>query len=217
MELIASPDFRFLTSELLDSRLDPAEEALRQARAIAKKLTAGDAASLGPKDAPVTLVLFSDFQCPFCSQMAAGLMREIIPADGDKIRLIFRNFPLPMHTWARAAAEATACARKQSDDYFWPLHDYIFAHQRELTIDNMASRVSQQASTVDGFDLLRFKSCVDQKETASMVDQDLALGGEMKVNGTPTLFINGQRVAGYRAEEIRTLIREKISGGGGGK
>jgi hypothetical protein len=143
VELMASPDLRFLTRELFDSNVDPVEDARRQAHAIAAKLTTGDGASLGPNGAPVTLVLFSDFQCPFCSQMATGLMRQILPAEGDKIRLIFRNFPLPMHPWAHAAAEAAACARAQNDRYFWLLHDYIFAHQRELTVGNIVSKLSE--------------------------------------------------------------------------
>jgi len=141
--------------------------------------------------------------------MATGLMKEIVPTEGDKIRLIFRNFPLPMHPWARAAAEATACAQTQNDKYFWPLHDYIFAHQREITIENMTAKLSEQAAAIDGFDPARFQACVDKKETAAKVDQDVAFGNEMKVTGTPTLFINGQRVSGYRAEQIRTMIREQ--------
>jgi protein-disulfide isomerase len=191
MELIASPDLRFLTRELLDSHVDPTAEARQQAQALAASVAKGDAASLGPKNAPVTMVLFSDFQCPFCSQMATGLMKEILPTEGDKVRLIFRQFPLAMHSWARAAAEATACAGAQNDRYFWPLHDYIFAHQRELTIDNMTSKLAEQASQVDG---------------------DVAFGNEMKVSGTPTLFVNGMRVSGYRVEQIRTLIREQTLG-----
>jgi len=206
LELVASPDLRFLTRELLDSRIDPVEEARRRAEMIAAKLAGADAPSLGPKNAPVTLVLFSDFQCPFCSQMATGLMREIVPSEGDKIRLIFRQFPLAMHPWARAAAEATACARAQDDKYFWPLHDYIFAHQREITMENMAAKLSEQAAQVDR---ARFQTCIENKETASKVDEDVKFGNEMRVTGTPTLFINGQRVSGFRAEQIRTLIREQ--------
>lgn len=206
--LIASPDLRFLARELLDLRVDPVEEARKEALALAQRLASPSAASLGPKNAPVTLVVFSDFQCPFCSKMASGLMQEIIPSDGDKARVLFRHFPLPMHPWARRAAEATACAGIQSDKYFWTLHDYIFGHQRELTQENVVAKIAEQGGIMVGFDEDRFKSCVDQHETAAQVDQDITAGKELKVSGTPTLFINGQRVAGYRAEEIRTLIRE---------
>jgi protein-disulfide isomerase len=207
--LIASPDLRFLARELLDLRVDPVEEARKEGRALEQRLASPTAASLGSKSAPVTLVVFSDFQCPFCSRMASGLMQEIVPAEGDKVRVLFRHFPLPMHPWARAAAEATACAGTQNDKYFWTLHDYIFAHQRELTPANLVAKISEQGGTMEGFDQDRFKSCVEQRETAAQVDQDIAAGKELKVSGTPTLFINRQRVSGYIAEQIRTMIREQ--------
>jgi len=208
VELIASPDLRFLTREVFDSTADPLEEERREARALASKLAEGDAAALGLANAPVTMVLFSDFQCPFCSRMAHGLRQEILPREGDKVRLIFRNYPLPMHPWARAAAEAAACATVQGDNYFWPLHDYMFDHQRDFTADNLVPELSRQASLIGGFDPVRFANCIDRKETASSVDRDVAFGKQMKVSGTPTLFVNGQRVSGYQAEQIQTLIRE---------
>ena len=217
LELIASPDLRFLTRDLFDSEVDPVEEERQNTRAAAAKLAQGDSASLGPKDAPVTMVIFSDFQCPFCSQMANGLVKEILPSEGKNVRVIFRNFPLDMHPWARPAAEAIACARIQNESYFWPLHDYVFAHQRELTAENLLLKLSEQTATLGGFDPDRFKVCVDRKETANEVNRDIALGSEMKVEGTPTLFINGQRVVGYRAEEIQTLIREQIPAEGAAK
>ena len=131
-DMLVSPDFRFLTRELLDSSLDPEEEARIETGKIAANLSRGDGASRGLADAPVTLVLFSDFQCPFCSQMAAGLINDILPKERERVRLIFRNFPLEGHPWARAAAEAMACVREQNEDGFWALHDYVFAHQSEL-------------------------------------------------------------------------------------
>lgn len=208
MEFVASPDLRFLTRELLDSHADPIEKARRDAQLVVAKLARGDAAALGPNTAPVTMVLFSDFQCPFCSQMAHGLMKEILPAEGDNVRLIFRNYPLSMHPWARAAAEATACARVQNEKYFWKLHDYLFDRQHDLTIENLEPVLSAQAATLDGFDTVRFRNCIDKHESAAAVDLDMALGREMQVSGTPTLFVNGQRVSGYQADQIRTLIRE---------
>jgi protein-disulfide isomerase len=114
-----------------------------------------------------------------------------------------------MHAWARAAAEATACAQAQNDKYFWPLHDYIFAHQREINPGNLTQKLLEQVDTMEGFNLERFQACIGKKETAAKVDQDVAFGNEMKVTATPTLFINGQRVSGYRPEQIRTLIREQ--------
>jgi len=141
-------------------------------------------------------------------------MGDILPKEGDKIRLIFRNFPLPMHPWARAAAEAAACARMQDDRYFWQLHDYIFTHQRDLSAANMSSKLSEQAAGLEGFDVAQFQACIDNKETTAKVDRDVEFGKQLKVEATPTLFINGQRVSGYRAEEIRTLVREHLASDG---
>jgi protein-disulfide isomerase len=210
MDLIASPDFRFLTRELLDSRVDPLAPAGEQplSAAALQGLTQGTFPSLGPKSAPVTLTLFSDFECPYCAQMANGLMKDIVPQQGDRVRVLFRNFPLEMHPWARPAAEAAACAARQGDRYFWSLHDFFFDRQKEIKPDILRSKVDEQAARWSGFDVAKFDTCIEKKEAAAQVDQDLALGKEAGVSGTPTLFVNGQRIIGFKPEQIRTLIRQ---------
>ena len=205
-ELIASPDMRFLTRALIDSHTDPADEI----KGIAEQLAQHDAASIGPGNAPVTLVLFSDFECPFCSQMATGLMKDILPSEGENVRLIFRNFPLEGHPWARVAAEAMSCVRAQGDRYFWQLHDYIFSHQSEFAPETLVPILESQGRKLDGFSADVFGSCIDQEGGPASVDDDLDEGERMKISATPTLFVNGYRVSGYRAEQIRTLIREQV-------
>jgi protein-disulfide isomerase len=209
-ELIASPDMRFLARELLDVRVDPAEEIKRQERLSAQRLSSPGVASLGPADAPVTLVLFSDLQCPFCSKMATGLMNDILPAEDGKVRIVFHNFPLSGHKWARQAAEVAACAAVQGDRYFWLLHDYTFSHQREIVPENVIGTYSAQLAAAGNFDPDKFKACVESGDTAASVDRDIALGKQMKITGTPTLFINGKRVNGYRLEEVKALIHESL-------
>jgi len=208
IELIASPDLRFLTRELLDSRADPAEEDRKREAATTARLAEDPVAAIGRTDAPVTLVLFSDFECPFCSQMAKALRKDIVPAAGDNVRFIFRNFPLPMHPWAETAAAAGICARQQDGEYFWMVHDYLFDHQREIAGSNLTQALSALLAQSANFDSERFDACIVQPGTVAEVQRDIALGKEMKVAGTPTLFVNGQRVNGYRPEQIRTLIRE---------
>jgi protein-disulfide isomerase len=209
-ELYLSPDFRFLTAELFDSETDPAEEARKETERLTSELVRGGAASTGPDNAPITLVLFSDFQCPFCSQMAKGLREEILPNEKNNVRLIFRNYPLSGHPWARPAAEAMSCVAAQGGNYFWEMHDYLFAHQRDLTPENMLSKLTATTSGLTGFDSERFSACVANRETSKGVDQDIALGDRIKVSSTPTLFVNGHRVVGYRGDQIRTLIREQL-------
>jgi len=211
-ELFLSPDFRFLTHELLDSNVDPIVEEHRKQQALAAGLTGGNFPSLGPKEAPVSIAVFSDFQCPYCARMGHMLRQEVLPAEAKTTRLVFRYFPLSNHNWALAAAQATACAQEQGDDYFWRLHDFLFEHQKEFTPDNIVSRLTEEAKRFRRFDSARFTSCVTGKKTAAKIDLDIAFGTQNGVSGTPTLFINGQRVAAVTApEQIRTLIRENGS------
>ena len=212
MELFLSPDFRFLSRELLDSSVDPILEERRKQQALAAGLTTGNFPSLGPKDARVSIAIFSDFQCPYCAKLASMLNKEVLPAERKTTRLVFRHFPLSGHNWALAAAQATACAQEQGDDYFWRMHDFIFERQREFTPENIVPRLTEEARRFRRFDSGRFAGCVADKKTAAKVDQDLAFGTQNGVTGTPTLFINGQRVAPVATpEQLRTLIRETAS------
>ena len=206
--LFASPDLRFLTRELLDSNVDPVTEERQKQQAVADGLKRGSFPVLGAKDAPVTITVFSDFQCPYCAQAAMGLEKDILPSESSKVRLAFRYFPLSMHQWARGAADAASCAQEQGERFFWSLHDYLFAHQKEITVESMQRRLLGQAAGLPGFDTKKFESCLDTKSGAGRVDADIAFGKEIGVSGTPAIFVNGQQVSGYRPEQIRTLIRE---------
>ncbi len=208
LELFISPDFRFLSRDLMDSLVDPVEEQRKKDEELFAGLTHGEFPALGPKDAPVTLTVFSDFQCPYCAQLAKGLESEIMPAAGGKARIVFRHFPLAMHPWARPAAEAAACTWQEGEEYFWRVHGFVFQHQRELTPGNVQRRIGEEAAGVSGFDPKKFGSCLDDRKMAAAVERDIAFGREIGVTGTPTLFINAQRVVGYRPEQILTLIRQ---------
>ena len=107
LELFLSPDLRFLTRELLDSTVDPIVEERKKAEALAAGLTRGSFPVQGKENAPVTIAVFSDFQCPYCARFA-DLIKEVLP--DDRVHLVFHHLPLPMHAWARRAAEAAACA-----------------------------------------------------------------------------------------------------------
>ena len=212
VELYLSPDLRFLTAELLDSSVDPALEERRKREALATGLNHGNFPSRGPSDSKVTLTVFSDFQCPYCAKLARMLNQEVLPTEGKNVRLVFRQFPLPMHNWATTAAQATACAQEQGDKYFWQLHDFLFEHQREFNLDNVSARLTEEGKRIRGFDSKRFTSCVADKRTAAKVEADIAFGTESGVAGTPTMFVNAERVGAIVApEQLRTLIRQARS------
>jgi protein-disulfide isomerase len=209
LTLFASPDVRFLTTQLLDIRVDPEEEERKREAAFRTGLNASDAPALGPANAPVTLTVFSDFQCPYCSGLAKTLREDVVPKERGNVRVVFRYFPLEMHSWAKTAAEAEVCANEQSSELFWKLHDYLFENQRMFTPENVTQKIVEQAARVQRIDKARFHACLADKKTAAKVARDVAFGTANGVRGTPTIFVNGRRAdVGAAPEQIRSLIRE---------
>ena len=207
LELFASPDLRFLTRELLDSTIDPVVEERQKAEALASNLARPNFPARGKQDAPVTIAVFSDFQCPYCARFAAA-MKEVGPTDADRVRLVFHNFPLPMHPWAKPAAEAAACAQQQGESYFWALHDYMFEHQKVLDRDNLLGKLAELTRRLKGFDQATFATCVIERKTTAEVEQEVAFAQQNGINATPTLFVNGQKTQAATVEQLRALIRQ---------
>jgi len=148
-------------------------------------LLAGTPPAFGPETSPVTIVEFSDFQCPYCAQ-ASETVKRIRDTYGDRVHFVFRQFPLSFHEHARAAAQAALAAHAQGK--FWPYHDRLFEHQGAL------DRKSLEGYAQDiGLDLPAFKKSLDDKAYDNQIEADLALGRDAKVDGTPTMFINRKR------------------------
>jgi len=156
------------------------------------------APSFGPKDAKVTIVEFSDFECPFCSR-AADAVHKLKEKYGDKVHFIFRQFPLSFHKSAQVAAEASLAADAQGK--FWEMHDKMFANQRALSREQLEGYAKEI-----GLDMAKFKKALDDKTFAAPVDADQKLGETAAVDGTPTMFLNGKRVA--NPTDIEALSKE---------
>jgi protein-disulfide isomerase len=175
-------------------------------------LTRGTPPTQGPEGAPVTLTVFSDFQCPYCARLAS-MLKEVLPEQEGRVRVIFRHFPLGMHPWAEPAAEAAACAQEQGNSHFWRVHDFVFEHQRELTPKNFAEKRAGYTRTLSGFDQRKFEGCVAEKKTAARIQQDIAFGNQIGVEGTPTMFVNSEKIGNVVApEQLRTPIRASTPG-----
>jgi protein-disulfide isomerase len=153
---------------------------------VQAKLAGAGAPSFGPENAKVTIVEFSDFQCPFCTR-AASVANEIKQKYGDKVRFVFRQYPLPMHGDAHLAAQAALAAHQQGK--FWEYHDLLFANQRALTRSSLEDYAKQANLNID-----LLKKALDDQSLKAAVDADVKLGEEVNVSGTPTVFINGKRV-----------------------
>jgi protein-disulfide isomerase len=191
----------------MDSTVDPIAEERRKAEVVSSVLAHGDFPVRGKPDAAVTLTVFSDFEYPYCSRFAA-IMKDLSPEETANVRLVFRHLPLPMHLWARPAAEATACAQEQGNSYFWALHDFVFDHQKELNGDNLLQKLAETSKPLAGFDQRKFAACIIKREAAGRVDRDVAFAQENGINATPTVFLNGQRIRVAAPEQLRTLFRE---------
>ncbi len=157
----------------------------------------------GPKDAPVEIVEFSDFQCPFCGRVTPTL-HQVIEAYGTRVKLVFKDFPLPNHTDAPKAAEAAHCAGAQGK--YWEMHDRLFANQQALKVDDL-----RRHAVALGLDATKFNPCLDADTFASSIAADMTEGQKLGVNSTPSVYINGRLVLGAQPIEVfRAIIDEEL-------
>ncbi len=166
--------------------------------------TAGRPERGGGAKAPVTIVEFSDYQCPFCKRGEESV-QKVFETYGDKVRIVFRNYPLPFHERARPAAEASLCANAQGK--FWEYNKKLFANQNALGDDNLKAYAKDL-----GLDTAKFDECYAKKPYSADIDKDLADGVMAGVNGTPAFFINGRSISGAQPfEKFKEIIDEEMA------
>ncbi len=178
----------------------------------------GDGMVLGKADAPITLIEFSDFQCPFCRkwyrETYADLKKQYI--DTGKVKLVYRHYPLSFHPAAEPSALAVTCAQKQGNDVAWAFHDAIFTEQDKSgnvnTFQFGPTELSTWANSVKGLDKTAWQKCFDAKETLAQVQKDTADGSASGIDGTPGFWILGpddqaKKISGaYPLSEFQTAI-----------
>lgn len=164
-----------------------------------------DAPSRGNQADPlVTLVVFSDLQCPFCTRLLP-VLKGLESRYGEDLRVVFRHFPLPFHPQAARAARATVCAARQ--ERFWPMHDLIFARQSTLAAADLGAWAAEIGADADAF-----AACMADPTSAQAVEDDMAAAREVEVRGTPTSFVNGVKLVGARpAEDFEALCDEELA------
>ena len=167
----------------------------------------GGAPSKGPANAPVTIIEFSDYECPFCKR-AEPTVEQVVAAYPDKVRLVYRHYPLPFHKSARPAAEAAACANAQGK--FWEYHAKLFQNQNQLGADKLAAYADEV-----GLDKAKFSDCLAKKPYTAAIDKDLADGQKVGVNGTPAFFINGRMLSGAQPfDKFKEIIDDELASKG---
>jgi len=169
-----------------------------------QKVASANSPAKGSPNAPIELIEFSDFQCPFCLR-ADPTVQQVLKTYGDRIRFVYRHYPLPNHPNARPAAEAAACANEQGK--FWPYHDRLFADSTRLS----AADLKKTAADL-GMNASQFNACVDSHKSKAEVDKDIREGEEAGVNGTPAFFINGRALSGAQPfDAFKRIIDEELA------
>jgi protein-disulfide isomerase len=198
-----SKDGKYLVrGEVSDLSKDP----LAEARA---RIQMKDAPSLGDPKAPVTLVEFSDFQCPVCRSLH-DVLRGMLP-NFPQVRVVFKDFPLEsLHPWARTAALAGRCAYQQDPKAFWKVYDAIYDQQEVISAENAWSKMADFAAA-SGLNPEAFKACMASPEAAAAVDASRANGQQLEVNSTPTVFVNGRRLVGGDPHLLEQYIRYELA------
>ena len=204
--MVSSDGATLIRGEAFDLKRSPFQANLDKIK------TEGEPSFGGPADAPVTLVIYADFECPYCKAEAPVLRQNVVPAYGEKVRVVFRDFPIEEpHPWARAAAIAGRCVYRQDQEKFWNFFDWIFAVQPEITVENFPGRVSQWAAD-NGLKAADFSTCVGTKATEPEVTKSIQEGHSLGVNSTPTSFLNGSKLEGtVEWEVLRQLINIELN------
>ncbi len=166
-----------------------------------------DSPALGPADAPVTIVEFSDYECPFCARWHQQVYKRLMKEYEGKIRFVYRDFPLTnIHPNATPAAIAARCAGEQ--DAYFSFHDALLSYQYGLGQDAYLSYATEL-----GLDVKAFQTCLDEKRYADKVEADMRYGYSIGVSSTPTFFVNGIAIVGAQPYEVfQQLIEKELAG-----
>ncbi len=175
----------------------------------------------GNPDAKVTIVNYDDYECPFCSRLHSTLTNEILPQYGDKIKIVYKDYPLPMHPWAKHAANDANCLATENPASFWEFADYVHANQREISGDKDLNksfanldRITLDLGKKNGADAAALQACI-KNQPDGVLKASMSEAESMGVEATPTMFINGQKLEGaVDAEDVKLVLNEQLKAAG---
>jgi protein-disulfide isomerase len=195
---VQSQDFQFLVSKDGSKILQGSvyDVALNPFKSELDKIKTDFEPSLGAPNADVVIVEFSDFQCPYCKDEAKMIRDNLVKTYPTGVRLYFKTFPIEsLHPWAKPAAVASRCVFKQQPAGFWTFHDWVFENQASITPENLKEKINEWAKGQKDLDAARLNACMASPAAIAEVDEVIAQGKALSVDRTPTLFVNGRRIA----------------------
>ena len=195
-------DNHLLVGRLLDLSVDPYRKNI-------EKIKLNDAPALGPADAKVTIVEYSDFQCPYCGA-AYKTVDQLLQQYQGKVRLVYKHLPLSIHNWAEDAAVASACVYQQKPDAFWKVYSYLFANQSSVTKETLTDKVVL-ATKDAGVNTEDLKKCITSRSALPIVQANMAEAGDLGLSSTPSFIINGRPVVGAQPlEQFKQVIDDAL-------
>lgn len=202
---LSSADGRYVVfGEIDDTTVDPA-------KAVMQKVALDGEAFKGPADATVTIVEYSDFQCPFCAKGYNTVEQEVLPAYPGKVKFYYKHLPLPFHPWAEPAAIAHECVKLQDADAGWAVYKGYFDKQKEITVANVKEKAVEFMGS-SKIDMDKFNKCYDAKETAEKVRQHKAEAAALGITGTPSFVINGRLLKGAQpSDKFKAIIDDELA------
>jgi len=201
---ITKDEKKYFYGVVFDLTVDPDQER-------ADKINVSNSYSKGKRSAPVTLVEFSDLQCGYCRKAHFALEKELYKEySKKKVRLVFKHFPLGGHKWAEPAAVAAQCAGEQGEDKFWGMIELIFKNSSSINPGNVRKKTLSYAGKL-GLNTGRLRKCMDGEEALKKVNKDKSEGLSVGVRSTPTFFVNGRMIRGFRNfKNFKPLIDRKL-------
>ena len=170
----------------------------------AEKALITEGMTKGSKNSPVTLIEYSDYECPYCAR-AEATIKDVLDEYGSKIYFVYKDFPLPFHNNAQKAAEASRCALEQGK--YWEYHDALFKNQQSLDTNSLKTYAKSL-----GLDEAKFSECLDSNKYTEKVKQDIEEGQSKGVTGTPTFFVNGKILVGAQPfDAFKEIIDKELA------
>ena len=204
LPLLISKDSKYIIlGEIIDTSVDPLKETM-------SKISLEDVPLKGKETANVTIVEYSDFQCPFCKR-GSQILPQILQEYDGKIKIMYKQLPLPIHNWAKDAAIASLCAHEQGNDKFWEFHDLLFENQQNIKVESSKADFEGFAKKI-GLNESEFDKCLSSPDIAKRVQADIDEARAIGVSSTPTFVVNGLVVPGANPEGLKSAIETSLSG-----
>ena len=201
-----SPDKSHLLSDRIDIRLDPETSQHKSEAELSHDLLMKPMLYKDDLNRPVNIVVFLDFQCPYCKRLEA-VFRELSEEEKNYVTISYRQFPIPSHTWAREAAQISTCVALQNKSLFWKLRDWIFTEQQSLSSSDIQKRVLAFISD-NGGNSSALTKCLVSKDFDTPLQRDRELAAVARVSSTPTVFVNGKRISVRSVADLHSAVAE---------